>query len=166
MEIKELKNNQPLEVLEVCTHVEADSAQKTLEFKPVQTLIFTDGEVVGQSEEITGNISLFNTGEREYKADTLKTKKIYISGHSYIIKCLIADELSNITLRFGLVKVLKDVSIYLENQNNKESLRNAKQVIKLIKKYNSPTKRMGNSLYIPNSQFEETSKMVYVAKKH
>lgn len=89
MKFTELKENAPLEVIEITKHIVyskfpnpiTDKREKdsniVSEKKQIQMKIFTGGEIVKESEEVTQNIKEYYIDKRKYRydVDTLKTKK-------------------------------------------------------------------------------------------
>ena len=134
MKIKELKENEPLEVIEVTNHMEIPPVpgraigrsykKEILEEKKIQMRIFTDGEIEKQTKETSQNIDEFYIGKSKYQydVDTLKTKNIYFKNHSYVIVYII----------MGWFDVIDKVSVYLKNPKDKKALKSAKQVIREI----------------------------------
>ena len=165
MKLRELKEQEPLEVIEVTKHtvpmlepLEVSEVTKhtvptflnpttdkigrkteTVEKKRIQMRIFTDGEISKESEETTQNIEEYYIGKDKYQydVDTLKTKNIYFKNHSYVITYLIAKELTTTGNVRGWFDVVKEVSIYLQNSKDKKSLKRAKQAIKEIANHNN-----------------------------
>ena len=139
MKIRELKENESLEVIEVTMKpnntdifdsVLSDS--DTGEYSRIKMRILTDGEIERQTEEISQDINEFYIGENKYQFDvnTLKTKKLYFKNYSYIITYLVSTEyrlFGTIPRKFDIVN---DISIYLKNEKDKNALICAKQMIK------------------------------------
>lgn len=139
MKIRELKENESLEVIEVTMKpnntdifdsVLSDS--DTGEYSRIKMRILTDGEIERQTEEISQDINEFYIGENKYQFDvnTLKTKKLYFKNYSYIIIYLVSTEyrlFGTIPRKFDIVN---DISIYLKNEKDKNALICAKQMIK------------------------------------
>lgn len=143
MKIRELKENEPLKVTRVTYHFPAwpdpstgkvDKDAKPIEDERIKTIIFTDGEIENQTEEASQNINEFYIGKSKYHmtVDTLETKNIYFKNHSYVITYLLAKEFRAVNNGGGWFDVIKDVSIHLENKNDKKALRETKRVIKEI----------------------------------
>ena len=133
MKIQKLDEHEPLRVIDVSNPIQT----------MIKTKIYTDGEIEGMSEEEILKISEFYFGRKKYQrdVDTLKSKDIYFKNHNYIITYLIAKEwLSSKNgdcCGAGWYDIIKKVSIYLKNSNDKEALRMAKQTIREIaKSYN------------------------------
>lgn len=145
MKIQELKENEPLEVIEVSNHMSMpyfhtkEKKVKVIEHTQIQMRIFTDGEIEKESEETSERIKEYYIGKRKYPCyvDTLKTKNIFIKNHSYVITYLIAQEWMNVCNIRGWFDVVKDISVYLENSKDKQALKTAKQAIKQIQKHNN-----------------------------
>ena len=134
MKIQELKENSPLQVVEVLEHEEVRPELPKIEHKMIQTIVFTDGEIVSESDEIEENIEdyyneLYPYKQYPYNVDTLKTKNLFFKNYSYIITFLIAREWATAGRATGYFDIIKDISIYLENSKDKNALKNAKNVI-------------------------------------
>ena len=102
--------------------------------------------------------------------DTLETKNIYFKNHSYVVTYLLAKEFRAIHNGGGWYDVIKNVSIHLENKNDKKALREAKKVIKEIYNYNSynnPTNYLSIwGLQLPQDEgLEKISKNAYTLKR-
>ena len=180
MKFKELRENEPLKVIEVSRHVkrptfnrEITLSSDIIEVKQIQMKIFTDGEIEKESEEVSQNIEEYYIGKKKYQhhVDTLKAKNIYFKNHSYVIAYLIANEVMTVGTVSGEFGIIKDVSIYLQNPKDKKALKSAKQVIKEIEKHNKIT---NPSLYemlfsqgigLEKIETEKISKNVYSLKK-
>ena len=136
MKIQELKENSPLQVVEVLEHEEVRPELPKIEHKMIQTIVFTDGEIASESDKIEENIEdyYFNNELYPYKwypynVDTLKTKNLFFKNYSYIITFLIAREWATAGRATGYFDIIKDISIYLENSKDKNALKSAKNVI-------------------------------------
>ena len=141
MKFNELKENEPLEIIEVTNHMLVPGIHSQLieiEDKQIQMKVFTDGEIEKESEETSQPIKEYYINKRKYKhkVDTLKTKNIYFKNHSYVIVYTIAKEFRIINNIRGWFNIEKDVSIYLKNPKDKNALKSAKQVIKEIANHN------------------------------
>ncbi len=145
MEIKELKENEPLKIVEVLLHIKRPDFSfkegvnpELFEEKQIQMRVFTDGEIAGETKEISENINEYYIGNAKYKykVDTLKTKNIFFKNHSYVITYLIANEWGEFGNVRGWFNIVKDVTIYLENPKDKKALKTAKEVIREIQKSN------------------------------
>lgn len=144
MKINELKDNTPLKVVQVLRHYEeprfdVNEERKIIEEEMVQTRIFTDGEISGESDEITEDIDEYYFGREKYKqfVDTLKSKDIYFKNHSFVITYTIAQEWTSVGRIHGWFDIIKDVSIYLENRKDRKALKEAKKVIRQIQNINA-----------------------------
>lgn len=185
MKFIELKENEPLEVIEITYHMviprvpnpytgKREVESDTVEDKRIQMRIFTDGEIEKQTEETSQNIEEYYIGKKKYQydVDTLKIKNIYFKNHSYVITYIIANEIMTIGNVTGWFSVIKDVSIYLSNPKDKKALKCAKQVIREIANHNNSVDY--SSLFgmlfsrgkgLQKFETEEISKNVYSLKK-
>lgn len=178
MRIRELKENEPLKVTRVTYHFPAwpdpstgkiDKDAKPIEDERIKTIIFTDGEIEKQTEEASQNIKEFYIGKSKYHmtVDTLETKNIYFKNHSYVITYLLAKEFRAVNNGGGWFDVIKNVSIHLENKNDKKALREAKRFIKQINGCNDYTNYLSSwGLQLPEyEELEKISKNAYTLKK-
>lgn len=183
MKIRELKENEPLKVIEVTKNFPAwqnpsngkiDKEAKGFEDKRIKTIIITDGEIEKQTEETTQDINEFYIGKSKYHmtVDTLETKNIYFKNHSYVVTYLLAKEFMVKGRVRGWFDVIKDVSVHIENKKDIKALREAKKVIKEINNLNSHTdysSLFGMILSQPtkSERFEtkEISKNIYTLKR-
>lgn len=178
MKIRELKENEPLKVTRVTYHFPAwpdpstgkvDRDAKPIEDERIKTIIFTDGEIEKQTEETFQSIDEFYIGKSKYHmtVDTLETKNIYFKNHSYVITYLLAKEFMIKGHVRGWFDVIKDVSIHLENKNDKKSLREAKRFIKQINECNDYTNYLSSwGLQLPEyEELEKISKNAYTLKR-
>ncbi len=181
MKIRELKENEPLKVIEVTKHLtvptspgKGNDEAKVIEDERIKTIIITDGEIEKQTEETSQSIDEFYIGKSKYHmtVDTLKTKNIYFKNHSYVITYLLAKEFMIKDSIGGWFDIIKDVSIHIENKKNKKALREAKKVIKEINNLNSHTdysSLFGMILSQPTKserfEKEEISKNIYTLKR-
>lgn len=181
MKFKELKENEPLEVIEVSRHVESptfgskkESTPDRYEVKQIQMRIFTDGKIEKESEETSKKIEEYYIGKKKYQyaVDTLKSKNIFLRNHSYVITYLIANECMTVGNITGWFDVVKDVSIYLENPKDKKTVKTVKQAIRQIEKYNNSVNysSLFGMLFSRGNGFahfetEKISKNVYALRK-
>lgn len=176
MKLKELRENEPLKVIEVSEHVEMSNFNYvqninpvTIEYKRIQMKIFTDGEIEKESEEISQNVEEYYLNKRKYQydVDTLKVKNIYFKNYSYIITFLIASEVMTVGTINGWYDVVKDIKVYLKNSKDKKALKNAKQAIKEINNvdYSMPEMLLSQEKKTNNFETEKISKNVYCLKK-
>ena len=185
MKFTELKEQEPLEVVEATKHMvipkvpnpttgKIDMKPRSVENKKIQMIIFTDGEIAKESEEVTQNIDEFYIGKRKYQydVDTLKTKNIYFKNHSYVITYLIANEFMTVGNVHGWFDVIKEVSIYLQNSKDKKALKSAKKAIREIANHNNNVdySSLFGMLFSKGKEFqkfetEKISKNVYSLKK-
>ena len=176
MKIRELKENEPLKVIEVTKHLTVPTSpgkenekSKGFEDKRIKTIIITDGEIEKQTEETTQDINEFYIGKSKYHmtVDTLETKNIYFKNHSYVTTYLLAKEFMVKGHVRGWFDVIKDVSIYLENGKDKKALREAKRFIKQINECNDYTNYLSSwGLQLPQDEgLEKISKNAYTLKR-
>lgn len=176
MKIRELKENEPLKVIEVIKHLiipaspgKIDEEEKVIEDERIKTIIITDGEIEKQTEEASQSIDEYYIGKSKYHmtVDTLKTKNIYFKNYSYVITYLLAKEFMVKGSVAGWFDVIKDVSIHLENKNDKKALRKAKRFIKQINECNDYTNYLSIwGLQLPEDErLEKISKNAYTLKK-
>lgn len=139
MKIRELKENEPLEVIEVTMKPNNtdifDSVLSdfdTVEYSRIKMRILTDGEIERQTEETSQDINEFYIGKNKYQFDvnTLKTKKLYFKNYSYIIAYLVSTEYRQFGTMPRKFDIVNDVSIYLKNEKDKNALICAKQILK------------------------------------
>ena len=149
MKIQELKEDSPLQVVEVIHHEEVSPELPIIEHKMVQTIVFTDGEIEMVSDETEENIEDYYINDEwyHYNVDTLKTKNLYFKNYSYIITYLIAREWATAGRATGYFDVIKDIAIYLENSKDKKALKNAKKtILKVQHKDSQALKRVQNGV--------------------
>lgn len=139
MKYKELKENEPLEIMEIIQYVKISNFNNKkanddniIEHKQVQTRIFTDGEIVKEIDEENKAIEDFNIDKHQSSASIEKTKKVYFKNHTYVITILLAEEFKKNEHINGFFDIIKDISIYLENTKDKKTLKEVKKVIKEI----------------------------------
>ncbi len=142
MQIQELKENSPIQVVEVFQHEQVPPSftkdplnPVILEHKMIQTIVFTDGEIASESDETLKNINEFyiNDEKYQYNVDTLKEKTLYLKNYSYVIKYLVAREWTRVGHVVGYFDIIKDISLYLKNLEDKKALKNAKNIMLKIK---------------------------------
>lgn len=176
MKIRELKENEPLKVIEVTKHltvptspVKENEKSKVIEDERIKTIIFTDGEIEKQTEETTQDINEFYIGKSKYQmtVDTLKIKNIYFKNHSYVITYLLAKEFMVKGSVGGWFDIIKDVSIHIENKKDIKALREAKRFIKQINECNDYTNYLSSwGLQLPEDEgLEKISKNAYTLKR-
>ena len=146
-----------------------DKDAKPIEDERIKTIIFTDGEIEKQTEEVSQSIDEYYIGKSKYHmtVDTLETKNIYFKNHSYVITYLLAKEFMVKGHVRGWFDVIKDVSIYLENGKDKKALREAKRFIKQINECNDYTNYLSSwGLQLPQDEgLEKISKNAYTLKR-
>lgn len=144
MKIQTLKENEPLKIIDATNHnyglippyISEEEAER-YETKEIKTLVFTDGEVVGETKEPDEKIESYYIGRRKYEnVDTLKRRNLHIRNHSYVITYLLANEFFKLPHGGGWFFVTKDINVYLENPKDKDALKAAKQALAAISKSN------------------------------
>lgn len=128
MKIQELKEDNPLTIIEVTDHVLSAND----EWERIYMRVFTDGEISKESEEKVESIDEYYFGKQKYKCgvDTLKSKNIYFKNHNYVITYLIAQEWTTVGNIHGWFDIIKDISIYMKNPKDRKTLKTVKQVIR------------------------------------
>ena len=128
MKIQELKEDSPLAIIEVIDHVLSAND----EWKRIYMSVFTDGEILKESEEKVESIDEYYFGKQKYKCsvDTLKSKNIYFKNHNYVITYLITQEWTTVGNIHGWFDIIKDISIYMKNPKDRKTLKTVKQVIR------------------------------------
>lgn len=171
MKIPELKENQPLNVIEATYHLQVPISQlcsnasepRIVEEERIQMKIFTDGIIDKVSEEKVEKINNYYIGKQQYQyaLDTLKTKDIYFKNHSYVVIFLIAKTWYHNGHLHSWLDVVKDVSIYLENPRDRKALKDAKLAIKDIQENN----RSGNYTTVLSSLLSPRRGLIYFEPK-
>lgn len=128
MKIQELKEDNPLTIIEVTDHVLSAND----EWERIYMRVFTDGEISKESEEKVESIDEYYFCKQKYKCsvDTLKFKNIYFKNHNYVITYLIAQEWTTVGNIHGWFDIIKDISIYMKNPKDRKTLKTVKQVIR------------------------------------
>lgn len=94
-------------------------------------MLFTDDDIVNITDEFIENVNSFNFDEQEYKnLDLKKTKYVYLSNYTYAVVYLIAKEWLTMNKCGGMFDVVKKVSIYLKDKQDKEAIKRVKEVLK------------------------------------
>ena len=179
MKFKELKESEPLELIEGISHIHFPShpmdnsdSDKVYEDRKVYMQLFTDGELEKESAINVTNIDGYKIGFSKIDIDTLKTKKVYLKKYNYAIVFLIAEEWRDIGNIHGWFDVVKDVLIYLENKEDKNALKTARNVITNIFKRNNSADY--SSLFgmltsrgsdVENFEIDKLNKDVYTVRK-
>ena len=183
MRIKELRENEPLEVIEVYNHIEyapfrdpkptsdiiEDEPNIISEYKRIKMEIYTDGEIVNESKETTKNIKEYYIGKRRYHydVDTLKTKNVYLKNHSYVITLLIASEPMTCGRVHGWFDFVRDFSVYLNDRKDKSALKEAKHVLRAIEYFNisADYSSLFEMSFPKNNNFEKPKSDTHILKK-
>lgn len=180
MKIRELKENEPLKVIEVAKQypyppfiARGPADPDTFEESRIKMKVFTDGEIEKQTEETSQDINEFYIGKRKYNydVDVLKAKNLYFKNHSYVITYLIAAERMTFGYMTRWVENVKEVSVYLENIKDKKALREVKRAIKEINNLNRPVEypsfgaALSQSTKSERLEQEKISKNIYTLKR-
>lgn len=164
MKIKELKENESLEVIRITKHfrrpdyplglvkeedsianMTKDNNSNFYEEDRIQTKIYTDGEIVTESDEVTEGITEFfindkiNIEKYSDPIDTIRKRKVSLKNYSYVVVYLITNIVTTYEMMSGRkikgrFNVVGDVTIYLKDLKDRQSLKKAKEIIKTIKK--------------------------------
>ena len=128
MKIQELKEDNPLTIIEVTDHVLSAND----EWERIYMRVFTDGEISKESEEKVESIDEYYFGKQKYNCsvDTLKSKNIYFKNHNYVITYLIAQEWTKVGNIRGWFDIIKGISIYMKNPKDRKTIKTVKQVIR------------------------------------
>jgi len=133
MKIKELKDNENIEIIKVSKHINTPD-RVTIEIPLIETQMITDGLVEvdeKQKEESIENYCI-NGKKYDYYVDTLKTQNVSLKNHSYVIVYLTAYEYVTTQGKTLWIPIIKDMSVYLSDLKNKKALRQVRQVISHI----------------------------------
>lgn len=160
---KELKPGTPLSLVECVKYSKVPNPpgkkckDQVIEFPVIESVLFTDGNIVNITDEFVENINNFNIGEQEYKnLDLKKTKYVYLSDYTYAVVYLIAKEWLTMKKCGGMFDVVKKVSIYLKDKQDKEAIEKVKQVIQINSNNN---KRIDTSSVFSLAMSEATGKI-------
>ena len=168
MKIKELKEKEPLKVIDAYKHYDDTDSFGLCR---VKTKIFTDGVIDDISNEETQKIDGYTIKSDEYDVNTLDTMDLYFKDYSYVITYLVASEWARVGKFKGWFYFVKDVSVYLKDSKDKVALKNAKKVIKEINDHNRSKSYSSISSIIPVGNYfksfdvKEISKNSYSLKK-
>lgn len=141
-DIRELKDNEPLEVITISHQLKMSTplknTDKKLENKLIYTKVLTDGIVVKKDKKPKEKITEYYFDDNEKfngNADFLRKKDLYFKNHSYVITYLIAKQTSRDSSS-GDVEIVKNISIYLKNRMDIKTLKKVKRIVKEINRYN------------------------------
>ena len=144
MKLYELNENESLKVIEASRRLEKPVIRNHqpnppfVELPCIQTKIFTDGQIKNEEEETFENVEGYYIGRIKYphRIDTLKIRSLFLKDYSYAVVYSIANEHMTVGNLRGWFDVVRDVSVYLKNPNDRKALKNAKQIIKHIEEHN------------------------------
>ena len=130
MNIKELKEAEPVPVAEVSYHWYC--YEESEEVVQIKTGIVTDGEIEDIGERQEEQISEYFIGKKKYNypVDTLKTENLYLKNHNYVVTYQSAREFRKTGSSIGWYCILKDISAYILDKYIKEVLKEVKKIIK------------------------------------
>lgn len=101
----------------------------------IKTIIYTDGKITKVEESAPTTIDEYYINGKKYTGEVnqLIKKKLYIENPTYIVKVIIADEVSKYGKNgLGDFNIIKDIKILLKDKNNKEAKKKAKETVKAI----------------------------------
>ena len=181
MKIKELKENEQLKMDNVSLHVDIpgvigrDERELSIaELERIKMILFTDAKIVREGEVATESINQYviNGKKYDHDVDTLKTTQLYLDDYSYAITYLISSEWTRFGNIDGWFEVIRDITIYLKDINDRKALPEAKKIIKMIEKYSkrvnfsSFRKYLSTSIVEANDHgFEGVKKNIYILKR-
>lgn len=181
MKIKELKENEQLKMDNVSLHVDIpgvigrDERELSIaELERIKMILFTDAKIVCEGEVATESINQYviNGKKYDHDVDTLKTTQLYLDDYSYAITYLISSEWTRFGNIDGWFEVIRDITIYLKDINDRKALPEAKKIIKMIEKYSkrvnfsSFRKYLSTSIVEANDHgFEGVKKNIYILKR-
>ena len=103
---------------------------------------------------------------------TLKTTQLYLDDYSYAITYLISSEWTRFGNIGGWFEVIRDITIYLKDINDRKVLQEAKRMIKMIDKYSKKINFSSFRQYLSTSivegndhDFEGVKKNIYILKR-
>lgn len=127
-------------LVEISKRIKCPSAPGTkselneYEYPKVLTKIYTDGQIVKVDEPLEENIKEHYIGKEKYthSVDKKKTRKVHLKNHTYAVVYTLAEEFVTIGNIHGFFKVVKDVTIYVNNNRDLTALRKANKTIQMI----------------------------------
>ena len=106
-----------------------------VEDKIIHMQVITDGIIQDESEEEIDTISEYYIGGKRYNVNTYKSKKVTFKDYSYVIVFLLANEFSQVEKEAAWFDMVKEVTIYVKDLDDKEAIKKAKNVINKINGY-------------------------------
>ncbi len=104
----------------------------------IQRKAFTDGKLEKETEETLENIDKYYIRKTVYphSIDSLKIRSLFLKDYSYAVVYTIANEYITVGNLRGWFDVIKNVSVYLKDINDRKALKNARRIIKQIENHN------------------------------
>ena len=135
---EELKPGTPLSLIECVKYSKVPNPpgkkckDQVIELPVIESVLFTDGNIVNITGEFVENINRFNIDDKRFKeVDIKKTKYVYLSDYTYAVVYLIAKEWLTMNKCGGMFDVVKKVSIYLKDKQDKDAIKRVKEVLKI-----------------------------------
>lgn len=134
---KELKPGTPLELVEAIRYSKVPNLpgkkdkEQIIEIPIVQSVLFTDGTIVKTDEVLKDSNRINIDGIKEQKINIKKTKYVYLTNFTYAVVYLIAKEDLIMQNCGGTFDTVKNVSIYLNDKQDKKAIEKVRQVLKL-----------------------------------
>jgi len=131
MIIKELKENEPINIKETIISLpplpSPDGSNRRVGrntiIKDARTIVYTDGNIKNKDKQIKETItSIVKT----------KSQNVYYENYSYIITYSIEREFRPYRRINGWFEFVKNISIYVKNRKDKETLKKVKKLVKTI----------------------------------
>lgn len=125
---KELKPGTPLELVEAIRYSKVPNLpgkkdkEQIIEIPIVQSVLFTDGTIVKTDEVVKDSNRINIEGIKEQKINIKKTKYVYLSNFTYAVVYLIAKEDLIMQNCGGTFDTVKNVSIYLNDKQDKKAI--------------------------------------------
>ena len=181
MKFKELKENEALMMNNVSLHVDVpgvigkdEKKLSKIELERVKMILFTDAKNVRKMKLLLESIKQYviNGKKYDHDVDTLKTTQLYLDDYSYAITYLISSEWTRFGNIGGWLEVIRDITIYLKDINDRKVLQEAKRMIKMIDKYSKKINFSSFRQYLSTSivegndhDFEGVKKNIYILKR-
>ena len=134
---EELKPGTPLSLVKCIKYSKVPNPpgkkckDQVIEFPIIESVLFTDGNIVNITDEFVENVNSFNIDGHEYKnLDLQKTKYVYLFDYTYAVIYLLAKEWLVKDKCSGMFDVVKKVSIYLKDKQDKDAIKRVKEVLK------------------------------------
>lgn len=129
--------------------------------------VFTDGTIVKENDKETKSITQFSVEGRDYDATSLSTREVFLNDFNYIIVFTFVNEGMHVGNSMGFFDVLRDVNVYVNDLNDKKTLKALNKAIRSVEKNYLVTAK--NSLSIFTKDYcvkeEKIAPNVYKIKK-